>query len=41
MYVMVMHYYLTEGYLGRGVVVMAGLEPGCAAFRSILPQMCV
>ena len=40
MYALVTHCDLTEGYLGRGVVVMTGLVPGCAACRSIVPQMC-
>jgi len=40
MYAMVTYCDLTEGYLGRSVVVIARLELGCAAFRSIIPQIC-
>ena len=40
MYASVMRCDLTEGYLGRGEVVLARLVPGRAACRSIVPQMC-
>ena len=40
MYAMVTYCDLTEGYLGRGEVVLARLVPGRAACRSIVPQMC-
>ena len=39
-YASVMRCDLTEGYLGRGEVVLARLVSGRAVCRSIVPQMC-